>query len=277
MKNTRKKLYETKIFYVCLCAGLFGVLVVGIMQNRQNTKENDYSLADLNEPAVENPIAKATELPVETVQKPGITAGVDQSSTAEKTTDGTVADSQTKTTADNSNAGSKTASQEQTKADTSEKTADEDSVAVLSSKNKNTFSFDEEDGLLWPINGELLMKFNMDSGVYFKTLGQYKCNPAILIGGTTGAEVYSAAAGKVTEIVEDVETGMTVTMDIGNDYELVDGQLGDLKVKKGDLLSEGQVIGTLEEPTRYYVEEGCNLYFEVLEKGEPVDPMLLLR
>ena len=277
MKNTRKKLYETKIFYVCLCAGLFGVLVVGIMQNRQNTKENDYSLADLNEPAVENPIAKATELPVETVQKPGITAGVDQSSTAEKTTDGTVADSQTKTTADNSNAGSKTASQEQTKADTSEKTADEDSVAVLSSKNKNTFSFDEEDGLLWPINGELLMKFNMDSGVYFKTLGQYKCNPAILIGGTTGAEVYSAAAGKVTEIVEDVETGMTVTMDIGNDYELVYGQLGDLKVKKGDLLSEGQVIGTLEEPTRYYVEEGCNLYFEVLEKGEPVDPMLLLR
>ncbi len=277
MKNTRKKLYETKIFYVCLCAGLFGVLVVGIMQNRQNTKENDYSLADLNEPAVENPIAKATELPVETAQKPGITAGVDQSSTAEKTTDGTVADSQTKTTADNSNAGSKTASQEQTKADTSEKTADEDSVAVLSSKNKNTFSFDEEDGLLWPINGELLMKFNMDSGVYFKTLGQYKCNPAILIGGTTGAEVYSAAAGKVTEIVEDVETGMTVTMDIGNDYELVYGQLGDLKVKKGDLLSEGQVIGTLEEPTRYYVEEGCNLYFEVLEKGEPVDPMLLLR
>lgn len=277
MKNTRKKLYETKIFYICLCAGLFGVLVVGAMQNRQKIKEQDYSLADLNEPAVENPIAKATELPAETAQRPGIVAEAD-SNTDEKNTDGAEADSRSKTsdgaTAENESTESKTT---EAKADASAKTTDEKSVAVLSNKNKNTFSFNEEEGLLWPINGELLMKFNMDSGVYFKTLGQYKCNPAILIGGKTGTEVYSAAAGKVTDVVKDPETGLTVTMDIGNNYELVYGQLGNLKVKKGDLLSEGQVLGTLEEPTRYYVEEGCNLYFEVLEKGEPVDPMLLLR
>lgn len=282
MKNTRKKLYETKIFYICLCAGLFGVLVVGAMQNRQKVKEQDYSLADLNEPAVENPIAKATEIPPETTQKAGIVAEVDKSSTDGESTDETVADSQTeatgKTTTEDSSTEVQTTDEKTTeaKADASEKTTDENSVAVLNNNN-NTFSFDEEEGLLWPINGELLMKFNMDSGVYFKTLGQYKCNPAILIEGTIGTEVYSAAAGKVTKVAEDPETGMTVTMDIGNDYELVYGQLGNIKVKEGDLLSEGQVLGTLEEPTRYYVEEGCNLYFEVLENGEPVDPMLLLR
>lgn len=281
MKKTKKKLYETKLFYVCLCAGLFGVLVVGAMQNRQGINEQDYSLADLNEPAVENPIVKATELPVETAQKASITAEANSEGTEEtvadsqkETTDGTTS-SRTETIADSENTEDKVTDEETEEA--SANTTEEKSVAVLSNKNKNTFSFNEEEGLLWPINGELLMKFNMDSGVYFKTLRQYKCNPAILIGGTTGEEVYSAAAGKVTDVVKDPETGLTVIMDIGNNYELVYGQLGNLKVKKGDLLSEGQVLGTLEEPTRYYVEEGCNLYFEVLEKGEPVDPMLLLR
>ena len=273
MKDTRKKLYETKIFYVCLCAGLFGILVVGAMQNRERIRERDYSMADLNEPAVENPIAKATEIPAQTAPKAGVTAKAEADSTNKEGADGenaaggTVADNNGKT-------DEKTADGKET--DASAET-EESSVSVLSNQNKNTFSFNEEKGLLWPVNGELLMKFNMDSGVYFKTLGQYKCNPAILIKGTVGKEVYSAAAGKVTEIEEHPETGKTVTMEIGNDYEVVYGQLENLKVKKGDLLSEGQVIGTLAEPTRYYVEEGCNLYFEVLEKGEPVDPMLLLQ
>lgn len=324
MKDTRKKLYETRIFYVCLCVGLFGILVVGAMQNRERIRERDYSMADLNEPAVENPIAKATAIPAETAPKAGVTAEAEAGSAGgENVVNETVADNKEKTeekmadnnrnieentadgktnetTADNNGKKSEitavnngkaseiTADNNEKTNETKEKMTDgkeadasakteEDSVSVLSNQNKHTFSFDEEKGLLWPVNGELLMKFNMDSGVYFKTLGQYKCNPAILIKGTVGKEVYSAAAGKVTAIEEHPETGMTVTMDIGNEYELVYGQLENLKVKKGDLLSEGQVIGTLAEPTRYYVEEGCNLYFEVLEKGESVDPMLLLQ
>lgn len=287
MKDTRKKLYETKIFYVCLCAGLFGILVVGAMQNRERIRERDYSMADLNEPAVENSIAKATEIPAQTAPKAGVTAKAEADSTNKEGADGenaaggTVADNNGKAnvkTADNNENAEETKAEtaDGKETDASAKT-EESSVSVLSNQNKNTFSFNEEKGLLWPVNGELIMKFNMDSGVYFKTLGQYKCNPAILIKGTVGKEVYSAAAGKVTEIEEHPETGKTVTMEIGNDYEVVYGQLENLKVKKGDLLSEGQVIGTLAEPTRYYVEEGCNLYFEVLEEGEPVDPMLLLR
>lgn len=328
MKDTRKKLYETRIFYVCLCVGLFGILVVGAMQNRERIRERDYSMADLNEPAVENPIAKATAIPAETAPKAGVTAEAEAEAdnvSGENAVNETEADNKEKTEekmADNNGNIEETTSDDKTKtneiavdsngkaseitvvnngkaseitADNNEKTnetkekmtdgkeadasakTEEDSVSVLSNQNKHTFSFDEEKGLLWPVNGELLMKFNMDSGVYFKTLGQYKCNPAILIKGTVGKEVYSATAGKVIAIEEHPETGMTVTMDIGNEYELVYGQLENLKVKKGDLLSEGQVIGTLAEPTRYYVEEGCNLYFEVLEKGEPVDPMLLLQ
>ena len=38
-------------------------------------------------------------------------------------------------------------------------------------------------------------------------------------------------------------------------------------------LEAGNVIGYLEIPTKYYSLEGCNLYFEMLKDGQPVNPM----
>ena len=34
----------------------------------------------------------------------------------------------------------------------------------------------------------------------------------------------------------------------------------------------GQLLGTVSDPTAYYVEEGPNLYFMLTKDGEPVDP-----
>lgn len=148
---------------------------------------------------------------------------------------------------------------------------------TLSADPIASLSFSEETGLLWPATGDVILNYSMDRGIYFKTLGQYRCNPAILIGGEAGNEVCSAAAGVVTSIDENEETGLTLTMAIGNDYELVYGQLKDVQVAVGDRVEEGQALAALAEPTKYYVSEGTHLYFKVLEKEEPVNPMLLLR
>ena len=40
---------------------------------------------------------------------------------------------------------------------------------------------------------------------------------------------------------------------------------------------EGDTIGKVAKPTKYYSEEGSNLYFQVMEKDKSVDPLLLLR
>ena len=37
-------------------------------------------------------------------------------------------------------------------------------------------------------------------------------------------------------------------------------------------LEEGDVIGVVAEPTKYYSVEGTNLYFELKKDGNPVDP-----
>jgi septal ring factor EnvC (AmiA/AmiB activator) len=48
-------------------------------------------------------------------------------------------------------------------------------------------------------------------------------------------------------------------------------------VQVGDTISAGDMIGFVSEPTKYYVVEGSNLYFEMTKAGVPVDPLDYIR
>lgn len=150
------------------------------------------------------------------------------------------------------------------------------SADAVSEEPELSFSA-ETDHLLWPVAGNVIMDYSMDKTVYFTTLDQYKYNPAIIIQGSLDENVMSAAPGRITKIETLEETGMTVTMDIGDGYEIIYGQLKELPVKEGDYLKAGETVGYVSEPTRYYTKEGCNVYFEVRKDGESIDPMALLQ
>ncbi|MCI8550891.1 MAG: peptidoglycan DD-metalloendopeptidase family protein [Lachnospiraceae bacterium] len=134
-------------------------------------------------------------------------------------------------------------------------------------------SFQEENGLLWPVEGNVIMEYSMDKTVYFPTLDLYKCSPAVLIQGEAGMPVTAAANSIVKVVGTDAELGNYVTLDLGNGYELTYGQLTDPQVNPGDYLEAGAVVGTLAEPTKYYVVEGANLYFQMTKDGAPIDPL----
>lgn len=133
--------------------------------------------------------------------------------------------------------------------------------------------FAEGTDLLWPVDGNVIMNYSMDKTVYFATLDQYKYNPAMIISGDPGSKVTAAAKGVVKSIEEKATTGLTMTIDIGNGYELVYGQLKDLQFAEGNVVEAGALIGYLQQPSRYYSVEGCNLYFQVLKDGKPVNPL----
>ena len=149
----------------------------------------------------------------------------------------------------------------------------EETPIVQAPVTQKTYSFSKEDMLIWPIDGNVLLNYSMDETVYFSTLDQYKYNPALVIAGNVGQEVKSAEDGKVTAIKTDNQTGVTVTVSLGDGYEAVYGQLGEVCVTQGENITEGDVIGYLGEPTKYYSVEGCNLYFQLLKDGEPVNPL----
>ena len=133
--------------------------------------------------------------------------------------------------------------------------------------------FSEEDTLLWPVDGNVIMNYSMDQSIYFATLDQYKYNPAVVISGQVGAEVKAAAAGTVSAVDTNAQTGTTVSIDMGNGYAAIYGQLKEVPVQPGEYVTENSVIGYVSEPTKYYSVEGPNLYFQLLKDGQPVNPM----
>ena len=82
--------------------------------------------------------------------------------------------------------------------------------------------------LKWPVSGEVLLEFSMDHSIYFPTLAQYQYSPAMIISASEGTEVFTAAAGTVTDVGKTNEYGHYVTMDLGDGFEITYGQLFDI-------------------------------------------------
>ena len=161
------------------------------------------------------------------------------------------------------------ADQEDSKAD--EKNSDSADEKVVAT-TAETLHFQPEKGLIWPVEGEVLLDYSMDSTIFFPTLEQYRCNPALVIAGQVNDKVYAAARGKIIEIYNSEETGCTVKQDLGDGYVAIYGQLKELNFDVGDTLEAGQVVGYVSEPTKYYSVEGSNVYFELQKDGAPVNP-----
>lgn len=137
--------------------------------------------------------------------------------------------------------------------------------------------FAESEGLLRPVSGEVLIPYSMDGSVYFSTLNQYKYNSAMMIAAEEGTAVSACAEGRVIDIFENEEIGQAVTMELGDGYQITYGQLKSLNVSMNSYVSEGENIGTVAAPTKYYVVEGSNLYLKLTVNGAPVNPETLFR
>lgn len=161
----------------------------------------------------------------------------------------------------------------QTMSDMSEETTDVSASAV----NLPEINFSEDTVMEWPVNGNVLLDYSMDQTTYYPTLDQYRLSPAISVGTVEGAPVVSAVNGTVYSVEKNAQTGTTLTMELGNGYQAIYGQLEDLTVSQGDIVKKGTTIGYVAEPTKYYSAEGANLYFAMKKDGEPIDPITYLR
>ena len=147
---------------------------------------------------------------------------------------------------------------------------DKDGVIVANAYN-------EGGALVWPVEGEVILPFSMDTTVYFKTLRSYRCNPGILIAAEEGENVLAAYEGVVESVSEDKEHGTTVTVIMGNGYKAIYGQLMNVTVAEGDTITTAQNIGEAAAPSSYYTEEGTHVFFELMKNGVPINPIILMQ
>ena len=162
-----------------------------------------------------------------------------------------------------------------------EKTEQTEETQAVSGMNPETLirglSFQPEQGMAWPISGNVVLNYSTDHAIYHATLDSYRTSDCILIGGEEGMPVRAAVKGVVTAVTEQLKTGITVTMRISEEFSIRYGQLADVKVKEGDVVEQGQQFAVLGKPSKYYTKEGCCLYIQVLKGDTPVNPMLYFR
>lgn len=154
---------------------------------------------------------------------------------------------------------------------------DTEKKEVSATPTNNKYSFGKEDTLTWPIVGNVLLNYSMDKTIYFPTLDQYKYNPSLVIAAVEGEPIVAAAEGRISSVFKNEEIGNGIVMEIGNGYEITYGQLKDIAVKEGESVYEGQIVGYVNAPTKYYSVEGTNVYFKLTKDGQAVNPMAKLQ
>lgn len=180
------------------------------------------------------------------------------------------ADSETKDSENEETEGTKSAQTEETE--------EEETAETSAAPSQPELHFNAASDMGWPLSGNVILNFSKDQTIYFATLDQYKTNEALVIQGNVNDPVSSVADGVVTNIEYDrPETGCTVTVDLGDGYSAVYGQLKEVPLNAGDYVEAGAVIGYVSEPTKYYSVEGPNLYFQIIKDNEAIDPMGFLQ
>lgn len=137
--------------------------------------------------------------------------------------------------------------------------------------------FDSSKEMIWPVSGPIVMDYSIETGIFDKTLEQYRTNDSICISAPVGTQVVAAADGVITSILSEPVGGVTVCVDNGNGWSTTYSQLrNNVPLSEGQVVYAGDTIGQVGEPTKYSVELGPHLEFSVCEENKSVDPKVVL-
>ena len=269
MQNRDKTILQKlkdNAFYVALGLGLLAILaVVAVYTMERNGEQLAENEVDLNQASDYAVVITEENVVEETNGKTANQSGETnrEQQTTETVTTEEVTEEVAESTEDN-------AVEEESVSETTES----EQLPVAADAGELNFTSDKT--LTWPVSGNVILPYSMETTVYFKTLDQYQCNPGMLIAAGNGTTVQNAFLGKVTKVTSDNTYGNMVTLYIGNDYSIVYGQLDAVYVKEGDYVKAGESIGTIGNPTDSFSEEGSHLFFQMYQGEETVDPLIFM-
>ncbi|OLZ10657.1 M23 family metallopeptidase [Sulfobacillus thermosulfidooxidans] len=123
--------------------------------------------------------------------------------------------------------------------------------------------------LMMPVNGSISNPFGWQ---YSGALNEWYYNPGITISAKAGTPVHAAWGGVVTQVENVNHQGLSVTIKDGDQYETVYGHLGSASVKAGEMVKQGQVIGTVGGSSIYSHQPGSHLDFDVYHGSMATNP-----
>ena len=241
------------------------------VQDQADDVENSLEQVPEMEAACEEEAAGNPEADAETAQNTPEESDGNTERQDAQAVNGTAADQNGET-----GSGETAANEETSAASGTVDSAENQETAVETAGAAQDLMFSEATIMELPVTGTVLIPYNMENTVYFPTLDLYQCNPGVVFSAAEGTPVLAAADGEVVSVENDARTGLTVTMNLGNGYEAIYGQLTDVSLESGQKVQKAARIGAVAAPTKYYVKEGSNLFFEMKKDGKAIDPMVYL-
>ncbi len=138
--------------------------------------------------------------------------------------------------------------------------------------NKNVSSVPyEKTSFSKPCEGEILKAFSGEELLYSKTFGDMRIHNGIDIACKNGTSISACGNGRVLNTEESSHYGTVLTLELENGLTAKYSNLSDLKVKAGDSVKSGDILGVTAT-----IPAECNdaehLHFEIYKNGTAVDP-----
>ncbi len=109
--------------------------------------------------------------------------------------------------------------------------------------------------------------------MYNATLKRWEAHKAIDLGAEAGANVVAVADGKVTQVYTNYLEGTVIVIEHSNNMKSLYSSLdSDVKVKVGDTVKSGDVIGQVGTSANGEHTDGAHLHFEFYRDGVKVNP-----
>ena len=132
----------------------------------------------------------------------------------------------------------------------------------LSRKRFVAPTLNSSDGYTWPVKGEIITNFGPSQrGVH---------NDGVKIAAEEGLAVGAAAKGRVAFVGTNIKSfGKLVLLKHDGGIITAYAHLRDISVKEGQIVTAGEVIGTIGKSGRV---ETPQLHFEIRKSRQPIDP-----
>lgn len=107
------------------------------------------------------------------------------------------------------------------------------------------------------------------------TQGFHRKHYALDIGNKLNTPIYASAAGSVIKSADgwNYGYGKYVVVDHGNGVETLYGHMNQRKVRVGDTVKTGQLVGLMGNTGNVFGPTGIHLHFEVRIRGRKVNPL----
>lgn len=126
---------------------------------------------------------------------------------------------------------------------------------------------------VFPVEGQEVFGYSMEALSYNRTTRDWRTHNGVDIAAEAGTEVVAAADGEVYTTYEDETLGYTVVIRHEGGYTTCYSSLSqDLRVKAGDQVTMGQVIGTVGTTALVETVLGPHVHFSVTYQDQPMDP-----